>query len=148
MENYTYFSDLEPEICFTNDNRAMQWIELESIDTYNADGSLKESRMIHYSVPDLPPYEVFPEMLFTNVCLNDLDTVKECEGRCEDCKKDENPVESGPEEPEMLKLTPKGIAIVAAATSGLIDGIDDERFEKFWEAFEATMERHGYTCEV
>ena len=45
---------------------------------------------------------------------------------------------------ERYALTPKGLANVAMLQTGLIDNLDDPRFEGFWSIFVAGMNEHGY----
>ncbi len=48
------------------------------------------------------------------------------------------------EDNERYALTPKGLANVAMLQTGLIDNLDDPRFEGFWSIFVASMNEHGY----
>lgn len=41
-------------------------------------------------------------------------------------------------------ITPKGIAFLELINCGLIDDLDDERAERFWDKFELGMYKHGY----
>jgi hypothetical protein len=45
---------------------------------------------------------------------------------------------------ERWRLTPKGLAFIAMQQVGLINDMDEPRFEGFWTIFERLMERHGY----
>ena len=45
---------------------------------------------------------------------------------------------------EVYRLTPKGIAMVCLMDVGLLDDVDDKRFDLFWRLFEADMLRLGY----
>lgn len=45
---------------------------------------------------------------------------------------------------EVYKLTPKGCAVAALTTAGLIKSSSDSAIDAFWEDFEQLMERFGY----
>lgn len=51
-------------------------------------------------------------------------------------------------EEERYVIAPKGIAILAMLQCGLIQSMDDPRFEGFWTLFEGDMMRHGYIADV
>ncbi|WP_300415830.1 hypothetical protein [uncultured Oscillibacter sp.] len=48
-------------------------------------------------------------------------------------------------EKSTLELSPKGVALLAAARSGLLprqaEGFDEEAFDRFWEQFSSEMEK-------
>ena len=44
-------------------------------------------------------------------------------------------------------IAPKGIAVLAMLQCGLIQSMDDPRFEGFWTLFEGDMMRLGYIAD-
>ena len=49
------------------------------------------------------------------------------------------------EDEEVYQITPKGIAWAAACDVGWIrGGMDDEKFDRFWDKFELGMYKAGY----
>ena len=51
------------------------------------------------------------------------------------------------EDEEMYRITPKGIALFSMLQCGLINSVEEPRFEGFWTLFEAGMRKHDYVQE-
>lgn len=54
-----------------------------------------------------------------------------------------------PDEDEAVYvIAPKGIAALALLQSGIIQSIEDPRFEGFWTLFENDMKKHNYIIDA
>ena len=78
---------------------------------------------------------------YSGICFNpdspmraDVCPVPDVEGVCKYEEREE----------DVYVLTPNGCAAVALQETGLIESVDDDRFDVFWEKFTELMQRYGY----
>lgn len=134
---------IEDTVQYGFDPKTMQWVNFETETYYDKDGNVVSSKSTYYHKPDAELYRIFPDIVLEN--LTSIEACEECV-KCSGAKEkpDDKDDQDSPDEFSVLHLTPKGIALVAASISGMIDGIDDERFENFWKIFEEKMKKNGY----
>ena len=126
------------------DSRHLQWVTYDTERFFSEDGKVISTKTTYYDVPDKPLYELFPDIVLGDLAMIEMRN---------DYVEDDNLERKGEKAPEpdegkgVLKLSPKGLALVALSVSGLIKSLDDPRFEKFWEYFSNDMKKNGYAVE-
>ena len=126
------------------DPRTLQWVSHETFTKYNENGKVDYTTLTFYHKPDKPMYELFPWLAPGCVQIHPCD--------CDDCDGCDGEgavplVKEAEKDSFVLKLTPKGLALVAASMSGMVKDLEDTRFEAFWEKFEKMMAESGYVME-
>jgi hypothetical protein len=142
-EPITITTELEDPGIVDYTTASMQWVS--SITTYHYDekGNISSSITTTFDVPDEPLYKVLQPLM----AVDPEDVCCACCEACEDDEEEAEDDEDANEENECYRLSPKGIAMMAALDCGFVKSIEDEKFELFWSLFHSRMVADGYAEE-